>query len=376
MQLISSVETFVKNIRWRAHFFLNPQEKPSKEKYGFKSLKAAPKVKDLQKLEDGMCEMVRQIEFKKFSNSFQRKLKEDRTRIMNVNRVIVPADKSSNHYELDVSEYKDFLRKDVHKHYKKATDEDVAKIATEHAEIVTDLEIEDRVFKTTKSKARITLKDHKTDFHNSPKTRLINSCKPDIGKIAKRFISRITEEVKFKTNLVQWKNSYDVIKWFKDINNKQKCSFIILDICEFYPSISEKILKDALNWASTLVNISDEEKRIIISAKRSILYMDNVAYKKKTIGNFDVTMGSFDGAETSDLIGLYLLSKVQNLDVTIGCFRDDWLGYSRLTPRQTDIVRKKLIKIFEEYGFKIEIKVNKQIADFLDVTLDMKNETY
>ena len=57
------METFVKNIRWRAHFFLNPQEKPAKEKYGFKSLKAAPKVKDLQKLEDGMCEMVRQIEF-------------------------------------------------------------------------------------------------------------------------------------------------------------------------------------------------------------------------------------------------------------------------------------------------------------------------
>ena len=103
--------------------------------------------------------------------------------------------------------------------------------------------------------------------------------------------------------------------------------------------------------------------------------MDNVAYKKKTISNFDVTMGSFDGAETSDLIGLYLLSKVQNLGVVIGCFRDDWLGYSRLTPRQTDIVKKKLIKIFEENGFRIEIKVNKQVADFLDVTFDMKNES-
>ena len=45
MQLIFSVETFVKNLRWRSHFFLNPQEKPSKETYGFKSLKAAPKLK-------------------------------------------------------------------------------------------------------------------------------------------------------------------------------------------------------------------------------------------------------------------------------------------------------------------------------------------
>ena len=87
MQLIFSVETFVKNLRWRSYFFLNPQEKPSKETYGFKSLKAAPKIKELQKLEDGMFDLVRNIEFKKFSNAFQRKLKEDRIRINNENSV-------------------------------------------------------------------------------------------------------------------------------------------------------------------------------------------------------------------------------------------------------------------------------------------------
>ena len=80
--LINSVETFVKNLRWRAHFFLNPQEKPQKEKFGFKSLKAAPKVKELQILEDGLYNLVRDVEFKQFSNSFQRKLKEDRNRIV------------------------------------------------------------------------------------------------------------------------------------------------------------------------------------------------------------------------------------------------------------------------------------------------------
>ena len=87
-------------------------------------------------------------------------------------------------------------------------------------------------------------------------------------------------------------------------------------------------------------------------------------------------MGAYDGAESSDLVGLYLLSQVQNLNVSLGCFRDDWLGYSRLTPRQTDVVKKKLQKIFELNGLKIEISVNKNIADFLDITLDMKNESY
>ena len=376
LQLINSVETFVSNVRKRAYFFLNPLDRPQKEKFEFKSIKASPKLKDLRKFEDNLFDLVKKVQFRKYSNAFQRKLKEDRLRISNVRNVIVPADKSSNHYEVHIDDYKELLSKEVHKHYKKAEDADVNDINAEHSDIVTDLEIDDRVFRTVKSKARVTLKDHKDDFRNKPKTRLINSCKPNIGKVAKKFLSRIADELRAKTELSQWKNSYDVINWFKNINNKSKCSFIILDICEFYPSISEKILRDALNWASSLVNISDEEKRIIISAKRSILYMDNVAYKKKTISNFDVTMGSFDGAETSDLIGLYLLSKVQNLGVVIGCFRDDWLGYSRLTPRQTDIVKKKLIKIFEENGFRIEIKVNKQVADFLDVTFDMKNESY
>ena len=87
-------------------------------------------------------------------------------------------------------------------------------------------------------------------------------------------------------------------------------------------------------------------------------------------------MGSFDGAETSDLVGLFLLSQVEHLDVNLGAFRDDWLGFSRLTARQTDNVKKKIQKIFEKHGLKIDIRVNKNIADYLDITLDMKNGTY
>ena len=39
-------------------------------------------------------------------------------------------------------------------------------------------------------------------------------------------------------------------------------------------------------------------------------------------------------------------------------------------------MKKKVQKIFEENGLKIEISVNKNIVDFLDITLDMKMETY
>ena len=70
---------------------------------------------------------------------------------------------------------------------------------------MTSLEIEDRVYRTSNSRARITLKDHKCDFRNNPKTRLINPCKPNIGKVAKSKLSKIIREVKEKTHLVQWK---------------------------------------------------------------------------------------------------------------------------------------------------------------------------
>ena len=79
--LIYSVETVVKNLRWRAHFFINPQEKASKNKYGFKSLKAAPNLKELQSFEDSLFNMVKDVKFKKIfkcnSKEAQRRQKQN-----------------------------------------------------------------------------------------------------------------------------------------------------------------------------------------------------------------------------------------------------------------------------------------------------------
>ena len=155
-------------------------------------------------------------------------------------------------------------------------------------------------------------------------------------------MSRILDELKQKTGLTQWKNSYEVIKWFKNIKEKKKCSFVILDVCEYYPSITKKLLNDALNWASQIVKITNEEKKIMLSSKKSLLFKDGSAFRKKSGGDFDVTMGSYGGAETSDIVGLFLLSEVEHLEVKFDCFRDDWLGFSRMTARQKEIVKKKI----------------------------------
>ena len=62
--LINAVGIFSKNIRWAAYFFLHPEERPPiKDWYGFKSLSAPPKVKYLDKFEDGLSELVETVEF-------------------------------------------------------------------------------------------------------------------------------------------------------------------------------------------------------------------------------------------------------------------------------------------------------------------------
>ena len=46
---------------------------------------------------------------------------------------------------------------------------------------------------------------------------------------------------------------------------------------------------------------------------------------RKIRSDFDVTMGSFDGAGTCELVGLFLLSQLTHLDVNVGLYRDDGL---------------------------------------------------
>ena len=129
----------------------------------------------------------------------------------------------------------------------KKTDTKMAdEIGAEDKDIALKLEIEDRVIKTTKKNAKITLKDHKPNFRNKPTCRLLNPTKPEIGKISKKLLAEINEKLKVKLKLQQWKNNQSVIKWFKGLSNEQNLSFIQFDMVSFYPSISEALLRRAI----------------------------------------------------------------------------------------------------------------------------------
>ena len=94
---------------------------------------------------------------------------------------------------------------------------------------------------------------------------------------------------------------------------------------------------------------------------------------------FDATMGSFDGAEICELVGLYIQSKLEKIlpKSNFGLYQDNWLGLLRnLNRQQTGKVRKNIIRVFKDIGFSLEIETNLKEVDFLDVSLNLQNGTY
>ena len=102
-----------------------------------------------------------------------------------------------------------------------------------------------------KQQVFISLKDHKENFQNNPTCRLLNPTKSEMGLVSKKMIEEINTKVRSITSLNQWKNSLSAINWFKSITNKQQHTFAIFDIESFYPSISGKLLTDAINYRIT-----------------------------------------------------------------------------------------------------------------------------
>ena len=79
-------------------------------------------------------------------------------------------------------------------------------------------------------------------------------------------------------------------------------------------------------------------------------------------------MGSYDGAETYELVGSFLLSQLQDLNANIGLYRDDGLAITNATTRETENIRKEICRIFNNNGLRITIEANKQIINFVEVT--------
>ena len=87
--------------------------------------------------------------------------------------------------------------------------------------------------------------------------------------------------------------------------------------------------------------------------------------KKDSANMFDVTMGSFDGTATCELVGTYILSLLP-----------DKLISNTDTPKYVENIKKTICNIFKANNLKMTIKDSMKIVNFLDVTLDLTKGSY
>ena len=75
------------------------------------------------------------------------------------------------------------------------------------------------------------------------------------------------------------------------------------------------------------------------------MFHNNVAWKKKTTTSyFDVTMGNYDGAKISELVGTFILSKLGNIidKKNTGLYHDNGLVVLRNMNFQKEIKSERL----------------------------------
>ena len=377
-------------MRWKAFFFEKKfkecddsdssdykDEETEKCTYGFKSPRTPPQNIHMNAFESDMYEMIHKVEFNYRPNDFQRQLRSDIRDIRSSNQLLIAADKSNNLYELSTAQYNKLLHDNVTKSYKKCDTNTKSNIDIEAKKIAENLKLDDRIESMASKPAFVTLKDHKPNFQNSPTCRLINPAKSEIGHVSKTILESIVSKVSAATGYNQWRNTASVIDWFKKIPCKRQHRFIKFDICDFYPSITESLLDKALDFAKSMVDISDTEIDIIKHARKSLLFSEGDTWMKKDgDGLFDVTMGSFDGAEVCELVGLYLLSKLTPLlgNESVGLYRDDGLAAVRCrSGRRLDTLRKNISAILKEEGLSITCEANLIVTDYLDATFNLES---
>ena len=88
-------------------------------------------------------------------------------------------------------------------------------------------------------------------------------------------------------------------------------------------------------------------------------------------------MGSYDGGETCELIGAYMLSLIApKFKNEVGLYRDDGLAICKATLKEIEKTKQEVCQVFKLNGLKITIEANKEVVNFLDVTFNLTNGCY
>ena len=137
-------------------------------------------------------------------------------------------------------------------------------------------------------------------------------------------------------------------------------------------------MEKAIKFARQYTSISAQEEMILYHARKNVLMdCDGNIWEKISNPDFDVSMGSMDGAEIAELIGIYMISRLMmKFDKSLfGIYRDDGLMVVKGGGPEVDRARKEVIRIFQEENLKVTTECNSKCVDFLDIILDLSNNS-
>ena len=163
--------------------------------------------------------LLKSIKFRATKSSFQRQLTEDIRTIKNTKTTLTFADKTSNVYKVTKEQYEKLLNNAIMTSYKKVSKKTQDQINNQRKNILKNKEVIKRMFVNGKQNCFITLKDHKPNFQNNPTVRLLNPAKNELGRISKTILDKINVNLRNSQHPNQWKNTQEVIDWFKGIDN-------------------------------------------------------------------------------------------------------------------------------------------------------------
>ena len=381
--LLNEVEKFVERIRWRVWAFKNPEKvTKKKETYGLKTFNYAPNDSDLVEFEIRLYTIVRNVRFEDVPpNKLQREMKRLLKKIHKDKMMVAKSDKTGNFYQINPNEYFQLMSREVNKEYKMDQDSTTEKLINRNAsEIGSMLGVDKRLEVMAKKDAYILMKDHKESFHREHQARLINPSKNPLGQISKFMLDRILGKCRDKFNVNQLRSTDDSIKWFKAIENKPNKVLIKADIANFYPSITEEVVKNATRYFRDKdIDITEDEENVLLKSKIQMARAFGRNWVKKT-SSFDNSMGSPDGCEICEYVGLYLLCRLKEVaslrDITIALYRDDLILAMDVNGFDMNQVKSRITKIFAEEKLKMTDWQEGVSLDYLDVEFDIQNDSY
>ena len=227
-QLTRAVERLLNRLAWFIWFELNPDERPKRNTYGFKSHKAPPP--EAQQILEGFAKdlfhLIRTIEYRdNIRNDFQSKtLRGFLRELKSSEKVFVKSDKGRSYYKMSPEDYDKLNENNITQLYQKATFEDVTAANNEARLIAEELKVDNKCQVHSENQAFTTLKDKKENFRRMEvrrkPCRLINPAKPEVGKISQQDLRRINQEAREKSGLQQWPNTDQMLLWLEKKENK------------------------------------------------------------------------------------------------------------------------------------------------------------